>query len=853
MTSQDILKSFFGYNEFRSGQEEIITSIMSGKNVLAVLPTGGGKSICYQIPALISNSFSVVISPLIALMKDQVDSINANQKVAAFINSTLDYRETVNILGEIANGKLKLLYVSPEKLNNIQFCESIKNLKPAYLFVDEAHCISEWGHSFRPSYRKIKSFADLIGFKSISAFTATATLDVRDDIIAQLGMNEPEIFIKGFERENLSLNVIKTKNKKEKIYDLIKQNQLPGIIYTATRKASEEVTEFLRLKGIDAVYYHAGIASELRKIIQDDFQKNRVKLIVATNAFGMGIDKSDIRTLIHYQLPANIENYYQEIGRAGRDGSDSNVYLLYDDNDRMIQEYFINNSYPAREQIEIVYNAICDYSSIALWNSYTKEIPLDNNLSSFLESKGVTKGLMDSSIKILSDSGYLLQSVDNKKHSVQSLFKPKYLLNYIKKLENNDAKDLLLILTREYGSTFFASRTFLDLSRLSNLLDESIESIIGILTTLSLSGIIKYDSPSIFPAVKLIGTRIKIDDLKLNYERTKNLVENSRKKLELMIQFIDTNKCRFKYILEYFGQIDDDYKCGKCDICTGTFLHGNHSEFIEQHIIDLLKESNITYSKSTMISIISGKSTDYNHLTAFGSCKHFSKKEIENVITKLKEEKKIFSKKGLIELAVIEPFETDIPGKSNLDFENELQLFNMLRQIRKEASSKYNQPAQLICADEILLRIVNKRPATISELLEIEGFNQRMFNKIGEQILATIKESQSDSSLKEMIRRKKLPENILPTLELIRKRYSLEDICKLTKLSDTLLSLQIESLLAAIPDLEVDYLYDKNQLSEINLKINEGITDIKKLKEALNNKISYSLLRIALARRKTNR
>ncbi|MEW6507313.1 MAG: RecQ family ATP-dependent DNA helicase [Bacteroidota bacterium] len=852
MTPKEILHSFFGFEEFRPGQEEIITSIINRKNVLAVLPTGGGKSICYQIPALMLDSFSVVISPLIALMKDQVDSINQKQKVAAFINSTLEYRETNNIIADISNGKVKLLYVSPEKLNSIQFCESIKNLRPVYLFVDEAHCISEWGHSFRPSYRKIKSFADMIGFKSISAFTATATADVRNDIINQLGMGEPEIFVKGFERENLFLNVITTKNKKEKVYEIIKQNELPGIIYTATRKSAEEVTEYLRLKGVEAIYYHAGISSELRKIIQEDFQKNRVKLIVATNAFGMGIDKSDIRTLIHFQLPANIENYYQEIGRAGRDGANSKIYLLYDDNDKLIQEYFIKNSFPSREQIGIVYNAICDYGSIAFASNYNKDILLDKNLISFLESKGVTKGLMESSVKILSDSGYLLQSMDSKRHKVQSLYDPKNLLSFIRKLENNDAKDLLLILTREYGNSFFVSGVFLNLSRLSILLDESIEHIIGLIKSLNLSGIILYQQPSVYPSVRVLGNRIKSDNLELNYERTKDLVKNSRHKLELMLNYIYTKECRFKFILEYFGQYNTYYKCSKCDVCTGTNTKWEQSEFIEHHIVDLINEMNAPLTKGRIINILAGKSVEYNNLTAFGSCSHFAKTEIENTFKKMEGEKRIFSKKGLYQLTKGYKEELTSTIKSNQEFENELIIFNMLRQIRKEASAKFNQPVQLICPDDVLLKIAREKPSTASDLLEIEGFNKRMFNKIGEQFLEVIKESGSDISLIEMIKKKKLPENILPILELIKKKYSLEDISKLTKLSDTLLSIQIESLIAAIPDLDVEYLFNKNDLEEIESTINKGITDLKRLREALKNKFSYSLLRIALAKRRVS-
>lgn len=854
MKPETILRDFFGFDSFRPGQEEIINSILAGEDLLAVLPTGGGKSICYQIPALLSGQFSIVISPLIALMKDQVDSLNSRQIVSGFINSTLDFRESNKVLDEISSGRIKLLYLSPEKLGSVQFCEKLKSLSPFYLFVDEAHCISEWGHSFRPSYRRIKSFKDQIGFRNVAAFTATATEDVRNDIIEQLGLNNPKIFVKGFERENLKLNVIRSGSKKEKVLELLKRSELPAIIYTATRKSAEELADYLRLSNTDSVFYHAGIAPELRRIIQDDFQKERIKLIIATNAFGMGIDKSNIRTLIHYNLPGNVESYYQEIGRAGRDGKISNVYLLYDDNDRQIQEFFIRNSFPTREQIETVYTAICDYAPVAFGNRYEKEIPIDKNLTSFLESKGITKGLMESTLKILTDSDYITNVSRDLKHYVRLTVDPSRIKNYLNALEENDVKDLLLILIREYGSSIFHSRTPVNPEKISQMMGESAVQNSELLRSLNLSGLITYESPSNFPGIKLRSERIKSEDLVLNYGRTRQLIEQSRSKLEMMIGYVFSDGCRFDYLLKYFGQNIGIYKCGHCDNCTG--IPGGSQpvvDFIEDRIIETLRSLNSPVRVTELINTLIGKGNVRlpGNIETLGSCSHYSKKEIEKSLSILKENKKILVRKNVCELADSD-LETSDAITTNEGYELELKLFNLLRQIRKEAVSKFGQPPHIICPDEVLREISRKRPSTFSQLLEIPGFNQRMFNKIGEEILSVIEENKSESNLSKLVKQKKLPDNIVTIHELLKKKYPVEDIIKLTGLSETLVSIQIETLIGYFPELETDYLFNANELNEVKGKIKEGITDLKPLYESLNKQIGYPKLRIILASVKSN-
>ena len=591
---QEILKQYWGYDSFRDLQEEIITSIGEGKDTLGLMPTGGGKSITFQVPALAQEGICIVITPLIALMKDQVQNLRKRGIKALAIYSGMTRQEILTALENCIFGNYKFLYISPERLDTEIFRTKLRSMEVSMITVDESHCISQWGYDFRPAYLKIAEIRELLPGVPVLALTATATPEVVKDIQTRLNFREGNVFRMSFERKNLAYIVRKTDNKTKELLHILQRISGSAIIYVRNRRRTKEITELLTNEGITADFYHAGLDNAVKDLRQKRWQSGEVRVMVATNAFGMGIDKPDVRIVLHLDLPDSPEAYFQEAGRAGRDGEKAYAVILYAKSDKMTLHKRIVDTFPEKEYILNVYEHLQYYYQMAMGDGF--QCIREFNLEEFCRKFKYFPVPVDSALKILTQAGYL-EYTDEQDNSSRILFTIRRDELYKLREMGKEADALIQTILRSYTGVF-TDYAYISEESLALRTGLTRQQIYNILVTLTKRRIVDYIPRKKTPYI--IYTRERLD---LRFLHIPPIVYEERKaryeaRIKAMEEYVTTeNVCRSRMLLHYFGE-KNEHNCGQCDVCLSNRASNDLSEKsyeeLKRQILELLGQSPLT-------------------------------------------------------------------------------------------------------------------------------------------------------------------------------------------------------------------------------------------------------------------
>jgi ATP-dependent DNA helicase RecQ len=562
-SSLDILKQYFKHDSFRPLQEDIINAVLQKKDVLALLPTGGGKSVCFQVPALMNDGLCLVISPLIALMKDQVENLRRKGITAFAIYSGMRRKEVMNTLKVAGESNCKFLYVSPERLETNLFKEYLPSFNINLIAVDEAHCISQWGYDFRPPYLRIGALREELHNVPVLALTASATIEVQNDICEKLLFSQKNILRQSFERANLSYSVFNVDVKINKIKEILEKVSGSSIVYCRSRRRTKEIADLLNAQNINSDYYHAGLTSDERNKRQESWIKNETRVIVCTNAFGMGIDKPDVRTVIHADVPDCLENYYQEAGRAGRDEKKSYAVLLYTEKELVELKLLPGVHFPALENIQLVYQSVMNYLQIASGNG-------EGNYFDFDMADLIKKFKLDAQLVI-----YSLKALEQEEllSFNEQVFLPSKIMFTVNKemlydFENTNAElePIVKTLLRTY-SGIFDQLVSIHEKTISFLMRKDLNDVINELKQLHAAGIIQYIPQKDSPQLYFLQNRIKAEDLQINQANYQKRKKQYERRIASLLEYVKKNsQCRSVFIANYFGD-ENAKRCGVCDNC----------------------------------------------------------------------------------------------------------------------------------------------------------------------------------------------------------------------------------------------------------------------------------------------
>lgn len=857
------LKKYFNYDSFREGQEEIIMSILNGDNTLAVMPTGGGKSICYQLPAIVKPGTCIVISPLIALMKDQVDTLNKKGISATYINSSLSYQELNHRLQKAEAGAYSLIYVAPERLESKLFINLLREMDISFIAVDEAHCISEWGHDFRPAYKNIASIRNLFPEMPIIALTATATRDVQDDIVNILEMKHVNRFLKGFDRPNLSYKTITTNKKVERIIDLVKETKDGSVVvYCASRKRVENVNNQLIAYGVKAEAYHAGLPDYLRQQVQDRFIKQENSVIVATNAFGMGIDKANVRKVIHHDLTLTLEGYYQEAGRAGRDGESSDCILLYDPEDIKLMNFFVKTNYPTKREIQSVYDALYNIHGVDF--GYKTNNPIVHSLASIANTANIPYTIVSNVINLFERNNIIRKNSVHSRATVQFTETQERIREYYSNT-NDDNRIVLESLLRSLSSEALKKPEEIDLHELMSKHEIDDELLKRSLNALQISGVIRYREAGLAGGMMLTLERMPIDKLPLDLKALDDRRIHAFKKMETMVKYAETLNCKRNFILEYFQNEKQPDVCGRCSSCSSSasgrvMINNEKEKFIIKQVLYGIAELDGRFGKAIITDFLKGNRTNkissfqLEKANYFAACKDIPVEEIKRNIETAYMKRLIdidsgqypvlsISENGIKEIGrKPTPY---LPQKKRITKEISKELGSKLKSLRNDIARKEGIVPRGVLSDVAIRKISELVPGSIEELSKINGVSLFFIDNYGKVFLTEIRDffdKKADASSPN------ISQEAIVTLNMAKQGMSVSDIAKELRSTEGKIAYNLQEMIFAGEKLDYRNFVDDKKFEELKEKCKKtGEISLKEIKTSLSYDIGFAELRVIYA------
>lgn len=815
------LRRHFGHSTFRTGQLEIVESITRLNDTFVVMPTGGGKSLCYQLPALMLDGTALVISPLIALMQDQVRSLEKAGIPACFINSALQPEEIRRRLSEAREGKYKLVYVAPERLESKQFQEQAQLVAWSFLAVDEAHCVSEWGHDFRPAYLAIAAANEALGRLPVIALTATATPEVQDDVVRQLRLLAPNRFIRGFDRPNLNYSVEHDHEKTTRLADICAENRIGStIVYCGSRKRVEQFTRSLKGFNIPAEPYHGGLTDAYRKAVLERFLGGESNVIVATNAFGMGVDKADVRAVVHCDLTLSLEAYYQEAGRAGRDGAPSECIMLYAPSDRRLMEFFLQCNFPETNLVGNIYRVL--YDSVGAGRGEKPFAPVKLSDAQIATAVGVHVGEVSAVLNLFERGGVLRRGSAGNVAKAQILGTRERMREYYNNIPER-RRNALNALARLIGSQGFTQPTEFELHDVWRKHGVSVDEFLEAMRGFEYSRLVRFEPPGMGDGLTLLLERLPQESLTqslpIDWQALTLRRERALQKLAAVEHYATTSECKRDVLLGYFGEADVEPRCGRCSSCTAaertlrtmdTMSH--RKRFLLQHVLRAASELDGRFGKTVISSVLLGEKSaekvrkfGLHRLTTFASADEFTKQDVKEMLETALQAGYIVTQG--------EPYPTvhitadgakactDLPPVAVLDGYNRdkclyPELLQQANSIRHEIAVVERVPPHVVVDDAALTALVNALPKSVEAMKrEVRHLNQLCTVRFAPMFLTIVKAFLAHEASKTGDDLYNCSPTVRTTIEMLRAGCSLEDVAAKRRLNEGTIAQHIQSAL----------------------------------------------------------